>query len=43
MTMRALIAALMLGLSFLPGCETADRPSDVFDGGEPLYIAQASK
>ena len=41
--MRTLLA-LLLGLSFLAGCENARRePTDVFDGGEPLYIAQCAK
>jgi hypothetical protein len=41
--MRAILA-LLLGLSFVAGCESANRhPSDVFDGGEPLYIAQCAK
>lgn len=38
------ILALLLGLSVLAGCESARRdPHDVFDGGEPLYIAQCAK
>lgn len=39
--MRAILA-LLLGVSLLAACESADKndPSDVFDGGEPLYIAQ---
>ncbi|MGE0421672.1 MAG: hypothetical protein AB7O88_05390 [Reyranellaceae bacterium] len=38
------ILALLLGLSFLAACESArDDPSDVFDGGEPLYIAQCAR
>ena len=38
------ILALLLGLSFLAGCENSRRePSDVFDGGEPLYIAQCAQ
>jgi hypothetical protein len=37
------ILALLLGLSFLSGCASAKRePSDVFDGGEPLYLAQCA-
>ncbi len=38
------VLALLLGLSFIAGCESANRdPSDVFDGGEPLYIAECAK
>ncbi|MBX3500379.1 MAG: hypothetical protein KF889_13100 [Alphaproteobacteria bacterium] len=38
------ILALLLGLSFIAGCESDRRePTDVFEGGEPLYIAQCAK
>jgi hypothetical protein len=38
------ILALVLGLSFIAGCESARRePTDVFDGGEPLYIARSAQ
>lgn len=39
------IFALLLGLGFIAGCESANRsmdPEDFFDGGEPLYIAQCA-
>ena len=38
------ILALLLSLSVAAACESArDEPSDVFDGGEPLYIAQCAR
>ena len=38
------ILALLLSLSFITACESARRdPSDVFDGGEPLYLAECAK
>jgi hypothetical protein len=37
------ILALLLGLGVVAGCESARHdPNDVFDGGEPLYIAQCA-
>ena len=41
--MRTLLA-LLLALSIVTGCESAKRgePTDVFEGGEPLYIAQCA-
>ena len=39
--MRAIVALLILGVSFIAGCDERRRP-DVLDGGEPLYIAQCA-
>jgi len=38
------VLALLLALGFVAGCESAQRdPTDVFDGGEPLYLAQCAR